>query len=290
MGKCGYCGESFRAQTAEGELPTGAVCSIINSLRDYGMRFISFTGGEPFIREDIDAIIKHSALKGIFVKVNTNGYLVEKHKKTMRMINALQLSLDGDKEVNDMIRGRGSFEKTIQALETAKRENVPVSIHTVISQNNAEKIKEIIRIAKNYDVKIFFQPAQKYLFGTHIENPLQPSVIQHKNAVQELITLKRRGERIIDNSFAGLNHLLYWPEEKKIPCYAGRLSFRIDEKGILYNCDERREIGRPVYELGLGKALAELSPVPCSTCWSGMRVEFNLIMNMNIDAVCNCFR
>lgn len=63
---CGYCYHRQERINDTADLPTTSVFKIIDKLYDIGILGLCFTGGEPFIREDILDILEHTRSKGFF--------------------------------------------------------------------------------------------------------------------------------------------------------------------------------------------------------------------------------
>lgn len=59
-------------------LPFSKIKNIIDEARRLNIEAIRFTGGEPFIREDIEKLIIYAKSKGFYIIINTNGSLIEK--------------------------------------------------------------------------------------------------------------------------------------------------------------------------------------------------------------------
>lgn len=117
----------------------------------------TITGGEPFLRGDIDKIITslYNIAHPEIINIPSNGSLPDIiYFKTKNILNKcknlkliLNLSLDHIGSKNDSIRGlNGSFElfkDTITNLKRIKNKNFTLGIHTVISKYNYKEIKQI---------------------------------------------------------------------------------------------------------------------------------------------------
>ena len=114
--------------------------------------WLTFSGGEPFLRPDlIDIILAsyHHCRPGI-INIPTNGLLVKRIVKGVERLTreasqaqiVVNLSLDGIGEQHDAIRGvPGNFAKlreTYAGLRQLTAPNLTVGIHTVISQLNID--------------------------------------------------------------------------------------------------------------------------------------------------------
>ncbi|MCD6483222.1 MAG: radical SAM protein [Candidatus Aenigmarchaeota archaeon] len=125
--------------------------------------WMTISGGEPFLRFDIDRIVKYSIKKNKprFITIPTNGLInsrdkIEKilktSKKTILIIN---FSLDGIGKNHDYIRGiSGNWEKLVKNYFLVKElkdkfDNLVIGIHTVISKWNYSEIPKIYSYVEN---------------------------------------------------------------------------------------------------------------------------------------------
>ena len=73
--QCAYC--FLHNKAIANELSTEQLCYAIGKLIDSSYLFIAFTGGEPFMRNDILTILKHAIDKNVFkINISTNGTLL----------------------------------------------------------------------------------------------------------------------------------------------------------------------------------------------------------------------
>src|SRR3989338_1325310 len=102
------------------------IISLINELSISGTKRLSFYGGEPLLREDIGEIIYYSKSKGLFLTINTNGFLVEDNISKIRNIDILTLSFDGPSDIHDSQKVKGAYENLIKAVKAARRKGIKV--------------------------------------------------------------------------------------------------------------------------------------------------------------------
>ena len=282
---CKYC----LGNVNEEELNTEQILNVIEQTYSAGVRFISFTGGEPLLRKDIKDIVNYAYKKGMFVKLNTNGLILREKIDDIKNVDLVHLSLDAQEYINDRIRGKGSFRCALEGIKIVKKRGIKIAINTVISDLNVCYLNEIIDISKKYNVSISFQPATLNIFGKNEPNSIAPKNSKYRTAIKKIIQLKKSKtmRRLIINSITGLKHLSNWPNPVSIPCYAGILSFRIDHQGKLYNCDEYKEKGIDILQYGFKRSVEILSRFSCKECWSSSRVEFNLIMSLHLGSLIN---
>ncbi|MDO5517050.1 MAG: radical SAM protein [Clostridium sp.] len=97
--------------------------SIVRQGKKLGIYFYMFTGGESLVRKDdiIKLCRKHNDCE---FHSFTNGTLInDDFCKKMREVGnlSLSISLEGFEEVNDLRRGKGTFDKVMAAMDILKR-------------------------------------------------------------------------------------------------------------------------------------------------------------------------
>jgi MoaA/NifB/PqqE/SkfB family radical SAM enzyme len=126
--------------------------------------WITITGGEPFLREDLVQIIQiiYKKTKPEFITIGTNGILTERIvSQTREILNKcknlkliINISLDGIGKQHDEIRGvRNNFNLAIKTFRELKNLNNPrliVGVNTVISKFNVKNFPEIYDYIKTH--------------------------------------------------------------------------------------------------------------------------------------------
>jgi radical SAM protein with 4Fe4S-binding SPASM domain len=84
---------------------------------------IYLSGGEPLLRKGWDGLLEYSLTKGLRTTVATNGTLINEEVADIFELYdpqdlIIQISLDSTKkEVNDFIRGKNAFDRTINGIK-----------------------------------------------------------------------------------------------------------------------------------------------------------------------------
>lgn len=89
-----------------------------------GLRFINITGGEPFIRQDIEEIIRVVRSKTERIVISTNGFFTERIVGLCEKYPDLgiRISTEGLQKANDEIRKiPGGFDRTMRTLLTLRK-------------------------------------------------------------------------------------------------------------------------------------------------------------------------
>ncbi|NQT55584.1 MAG: radical SAM protein [Desulfobacteraceae bacterium] len=124
---------------------------------------LSITGGEPFmVKDKLFPLLEHiNSLETInHFDLLTNGSLLDEDilskLKGFKKLRRVQVSLEaGNQELNDQIRGNGSFEKTLSAIRLLKQNDFQVAVMMTISHMNKNEIKPLIEFLKKERVDTF---------------------------------------------------------------------------------------------------------------------------------------
>ena len=140
------------------ELSTGECRALVDQLAAIGVFQVNIGGGEPFTREDFPDLLSYAHHMGLVTCVSTNGMLIDnrlaKHLSKLEMLY-LQLSLDGaTAEVNDRIRGEGTYKRIMEASACLARHGVPFSINTVLTRTNYPQLDELREMAKSFGAEL----------------------------------------------------------------------------------------------------------------------------------------
>lgn len=220
--------------------------------------WITFSGGEPFLREDL--IELHDSLcklcRPAIVNIPTNGLLTERivdwvWEMCMRYQDiklVVNVSIDSHtSELNDEIRGvKGALEKstnTLRQLKALRLGNLTVGIHTVISTFNVEDFSAVC------DGLIALEPDQYITEIAEHRNELRtynlditPHWQEYEVAISHLLqrTNSARGLPGITQAFRSQYYksvVRIQKEQKQIiPCQAGKLSCHITPDGDVTFC------------------------------------------------------
>lgn len=154
---CKHC-ISDSGKKRPNELNTNNIIKGVHNLHELGCKEINFTGGEPLFRKDFFDILEFCKHMGIKTRFITNGSLITQHnvKKIKNHVSIIGISLDGANEkLNDVIRGKGSFKKTIKTLKLLKQHKIRAILHITLNKSNYRNIRELIELGRLFGISQF---------------------------------------------------------------------------------------------------------------------------------------
>ena len=140
-----YIPQSYRKY---GELTTSGVLSVLEQLKEAGCFYLGFTGGEPFIREDIMDILRYSKRLGFQIIINTNGSLIDEVKARELAIlrpNKVDITIPAiTREAFDSIsKVAGYFDKVFRGINLLQEKRINLGFKSCVLEENKYQIKEI---------------------------------------------------------------------------------------------------------------------------------------------------
>lgn len=189
--RCLYCA-TWEQQVKE--LKLGQIKIILDDLTRNRTRWTSFTGGEPFLRDDLEGIINFAASKSMIVSINSSGFQVKEKKSVLKKINTLVLSLDGPKEIHNVIRqNSAAYDKVMEAVACAKEAGIEVRFTAVLSVQNFNCIDFMLEKARALDCPVMFQFSSPIKYRGCVNNPIVLSNAQRQQAIESLKELFKFG-------------------------------------------------------------------------------------------------
>jgi MoaA/NifB/PqqE/SkfB family radical SAM enzyme len=129
---------------------------IAANLKRIGVGVVLLTGGEPFLRKDIDQIVRIFKSKGLDVRMQTAGLIERKETIEKCVENGardINVSLDSlDEELSDYINGvNGSWRKTLSSIsfisKVFPKKHSICALGCVLSKYNIDEIEPILDFA-----------------------------------------------------------------------------------------------------------------------------------------------
>jgi len=233
--RCIHC-LSASSDASPGELSFEECKNIVDHLASQQVFEINFGGGEPLLKDYFLPLLRYIHGKGIVTCISTNGTVLTDAAVAFFAAGPLvniQVSLDGaTPEVNDAIRGEGTFRKIISGIELLSGRNIPLSVNTVVTRLNYHQLPQLKALAVSYGARLRvsrFRPSGR---ARESWEALKLSLPQLK----ELSAwLSREPSVLTGDSFFSISQ----DDRRRLGldmCGAARMTACIDPLGAVYPC------------------------------------------------------
>jgi MoaA/NifB/PqqE/SkfB family radical SAM enzyme len=169
--RCSYCVAKSSPNAPRRALGLATVNRLVDEAAVLGFSDIFFTGGEPFILNDIYEMLAYASAR-VRTTVLTNGMILRDRRLDRLCAIAgdndnliVQVSLDGaTPEDHDAYRGRGAWEKTVEGIQLLQARGFRVRLSTTETPVNSARLKQICAFHRSLgipDEDHFIRPLAK---------------------------------------------------------------------------------------------------------------------------------
>lgn len=211
------------------------------------LRAINITGGEPFVREDIEEIVKILRTKTKRIVFSTSGFFSDRIIALAKKYPDVgyRISIEGLSCKNDELRGRqGGFDKGLRTLLELRRMGVKdIGFGITVSNNNSEDMLNLYELNKNLGMEFATASFHNSFYFHKYDNQ-----VTNKDEVcanfDELIQrlMKENSPKSWFRAFFNLGLINYIEGGRRmLPCEAGNENFFVDPYGNVLPCNGMEE-------------------------------------------------
>jgi MoaA/NifB/PqqE/SkfB family radical SAM enzyme len=236
--RCVHCctdaDEAYRHELDESE-----ALDVVDQLDSASVGALYISGGEVFVRDDIERIIEHASSKPNItkIKIATNGSLITPDLAEFlacQNLDSILVSLDGHtREINDEFRCyAGAYDDAVRAIELLSSAGVDVRVGTVIWKKNAEYLEEILKIGMDNGAKHIFFNWLLNIGRAHDNDEIPVDGMRYFQIGSKISELRSRYANRIDVGY----HRFGVIDDGFPPCLGGERLYHITADGRLGPC------------------------------------------------------
>jgi MoaA/NifB/PqqE/SkfB family radical SAM enzyme len=211
------------------------------------MHTVNITGGEPFLREDFDEIIRVLKKKSKRLVISSNGFFIEKILKLFNKHRdiGIRISIEGLPKTNDELRGvRDGFDRGIRTLVELYHMGIKdIGFGITVSDRNAKDMIELYYLSEMMGLEFATAAIHNafyfHKFDNRFEHP-EVAIDEFQKLIRELLKSKK-----IKNWFRAyfnyglINYIK--GNQRLLPCEMGYDSFFLDPQGEIFPCNVMEE-------------------------------------------------
>ena len=152
--RCIHC---YLDHEDHGEMTTEEIKGVLDQLAEAGTFFLTFSGGEIFLRKDLFELLQHARKLHFDVCLKTNAILIDRWKATrLRELGVRQVQISiysADAAIHDAItKVRGSLARSIDAIRFLKACGLRVKIACPLMKQNLTAYRTVLSLAGDLEV------------------------------------------------------------------------------------------------------------------------------------------
>lgn len=258
---CFYLSGDDAREGRKDELSLKEIRKISSSMGD--LLWLAFSGGEIFLREDLAEITKvfYENNRPSIILFPTNGLMPGVIRKKIEEVLesciestiVVKLSVEGPENINDSIRGEGSFNKTMETYNALgglldEYPNFELGINTVFCSRNQDSMDELIGLVNG--MENITTHTVSLIRGNVADEGLKEVDMEKYYETVDMMAENLRERRSSVYRFKGaklkaaqdilqrrLIYETYTRNERMVPCHAGKLNLVVSETGDVYPCE-----------------------------------------------------
>lgn len=241
---------------------------------------INITGGEPFLREDIEDIINILREKTKRLVISSNGFFTEKILKLFekRKDIGIRISIEGLPKTNDELRGiKDGFDHGIRSLIGLHKMGIKdIGFGITVTDRNAKDMIELYHLAKMMQLEFASATIHNSFYFHKYDNKLDyPNIAieEFKKLIYELLKSKKVKDWFRAYFNYGLINYIKG-NSRLLPCKMGHDSFFLDPSGKIFPCNVMEE------------CMGNLKNKSFEEIWRGTKAERIRQMISNCDKNC----
>ena len=282
--RCVYCSNPLEYARHGDELDTRAWLRVLREAEDLGVVQLNLTGGEPLVRDDLEALVQGARALDLYTNLITSGIpLTPERLRRLRALGLdnVQLSVqDVTAAGSDRIAGLRSFERKLEVAAWVKELGMPLTLNVVLHRDNLDHVPEIIALAERLAVDRLELANTQYLGWALLNRrALLPTREQLDRARRAAAEAKRRLKGRMEVLFVlpdyysefpkacmdgwGRRFLLLSPDGLALPCHVAHTLPGVEWVSVRDRPLSEIWHRSPGFELFRGEAWM---PEPCRSC------------------------
>ncbi len=143
------------------ELSTPEWKRVLDILWEIGVPHVTFTGGEPTLREDLPELIRHAEETGIVTGLNTHGRALSDADYVKKLagegLDHLQITIESHEATvhDDLVGADGAWKETVEGIKNPAASNIYTMTNTTLTTKNTSEIEKTVAFLAGLGLSVF---------------------------------------------------------------------------------------------------------------------------------------
>ncbi len=157
---CPHCYSAAKQHRSPDDLGPREARTVLRRLKDFGIRVLIFSGGEPLLRPDLLELIGDARALGMQCHLSTNGVLLTREicaQLSDLGVVYVGVSVDGRPLINDPYRGmEQACDNALRGLRRAREAGLETGLRITVSRRNAGELFPMLDVARAQRIPRFY--------------------------------------------------------------------------------------------------------------------------------------
>ena len=282
--RCVYCSNPVDYGRHADELDTATWLRVLEEAESLGVVQLNLTGGEPLVRDDLEALVERARALDLYTNLITSGIPLGRERLARFRdlgLDNVQLSIqDVNPASSDRIAGLRSLERKLEVARWIKELGFPLTVNIVLHRDNLDRVAEMIALAESLGADRLELANTQYLGWALVNRrALLPSRLQLQRAREVALVARRRLKGRMEVLFVTPDYYAEFP--KACMDGWGRRFVLVSPDGLVLPCHAAHRLPGLVFESVRDRPLPEIwgdspglnafrgegwMPEPCRSC------------------------
>jgi len=213
---CVYCSNPVDFARHRDVLDTATWRRVLREAERLGVVQVNFTGGEPLLRPDLEALVEEARALDLYTNLITSGLPLERARleRLRRLgLDNVQVSIqDARPAESDRIAGREAFHRKLEVARWVKELGFPLTVNTVLHRENLDRAGEVIALAEELHADRLELANTQYLGWALLNRQtLLPTPAQIESARSVAVAARKRLEGRMEVVFVVPDYYVEFP-------------------------------------------------------------------------------
>jgi pyrroloquinoline quinone biosynthesis protein E len=150
--RCVYCSNPLDFDRQREELDTATWLRVLGEAEELGVVQLNLTGGEPLVRDDLEALVERARRLDLYTNLITSGVPLRRERLARLRelgLDNVQVSLQYTEAArSDRIAGHRAFDRKLMVMQWVKELGFPLTLNVVLHRENLDRVEAVIALAE----------------------------------------------------------------------------------------------------------------------------------------------
>lgn len=242
------CAHCYRDESRS-DLPWNDLLRILDNIKEFKAFLgkpcrVQFAGGEPLLRDDLPDLVEAVEKAGMPTRILSSGVLLTPEKADRLKaagLGIVQISIEGNQETHDSIRGRGNYDKALAGAAAASSAGLEVTFSMTLSRRNQAEAEHVFQAASAHADRVGFHRLVVAGNAKAMKDDML-SPREWKSVLRRVYAMKKKGSIDVPyrdptwNAFLISRFFPFIPRGVVSGCSAGYNQITIESDGDVFPC------------------------------------------------------
>ncbi len=260
--QCPYCSNPVDLLKSDAELDTDSWLEVFTQAADLGILQVHLSGGEPALRQDLEALVACLAERGVYTNLITAAVTLSEQRiadLAAAGLDHVQISFQGtNPETTELISHyKGAHEKKLRAARWVRDAGLPLTVNAPIHRCNFDQVEQFVDLALELDAdRLEIANVQYYGWAYLNRTALLPGPEEVARQAVFVEDARERLTGILNIDFVTPDYYAEYPK----PCMGGwgNDAMAIMPDGTVLPCHAAQTITSLNFDRATDRPLAEI--------------------------------